>query len=266
LPTEERPLSPARGAILGAALLSLAAAAPVRCESPSFLPEAFARLEAARYVPADEDQVWTGWIGAGVDLVKAGRVSLEFTADVETIIGRERRAFDANQANYHLAGAARVALGRYEVAPFFHHASRHVVDRPKTQAVDWNIVGVRATAPLADGRGRVTAGVGHTIQVSLVGYGWEVTARGELDVLRRAPGEAYAALDLRYVTAEAVPEFPRGSFTDWGVEGGFRWRSGPRSLDTFAAFERRNDVFVEVPGARDRLLLGFRIGLAGRAR
>jgi hypothetical protein len=260
------PRTPAaiRGVILRAALLSLAAADPAKADAPSFLPEAFAHLEAARYVPADEEQAWTGWIGAGADLVRAGRVTVEFTADVETIIGRERRTFDPNQANYHLAGAARLTLGRYEIAPFFHHVSRHVVDRPKVQAVDWNILGVRASAPFGGGRGRVTAGVGHTTQVSLVGYGWELTARGEVDLVKRAFGEAYAALDLRRVTAEADPAFPRGSFTDVTVEGGARWRSGARTLDTFAAFERRNDVFIEVPGARDRLLLGFRIGLAGR--
>ena len=252
-----------RGVTLLAAFLPLLAAR-ASADPVSFLPEAFARLKAARYVPADDDQAWTGWIGGGADLFRAGRTTVELTADVETIIGRERRTFDANQANYHLAGAARVAMGRYEVAPFFHHVSRHVVDRPKTQAVDWNMVGVRAAAPLPDGRGRVTVGVGHTIQVSLVGYGWELTARGDLDLLKRGFGEVYAVLDLRRVTAEPVPAFPRGSFTDVLVEGGVRWRSGPRSLDTFAAFERRNDVFVETPGARDRLLLGFRIGLAGR--
>ena len=252
-----------RGAILLAALLPLLTAR-ASADPVVFLPEAFARLKAARYVPADEEQAWTGWIGGGADLLRAGRATLEFTADVETIIGGERRTFDANQANYHLAGAVRFALGGYEIAPFFHHVSRHVVDRTKTQAVDWNMVGVRASTPLPGGRGRVTLGVGHTIQVSLVGYGWELTGRGEVDLLKRGFGEVYAVLDLRRVTADLVPAFPRGSFTDATVEGGVRWRSGPRSLDTFAAFERRNDVFVEAPGARDRLLLGFRIGLAGR--
>ncbi len=252
-----------RGVILLAAL-PLLAAAPASADPPAFLPEVFARLTAARYIPADDDQAWTGWIGGGADLFRAGRTTLQFTADVETIIGGERRTFDANQANYHLGADARVAVGGYAVTPFFHHVSRHVVDRPKTQAVDWNMVGVRAAVPLPDGRGRVTVGVGHTVQVSLVGYGWELTARSEADLVRRDFGGLYAVLDLRHVTAESVPGFPRGSFTDWTVEGGARWRSGPRSLDTFAAFEHRNDVFVEAPGVRDRLLLGFRIGLAGR--
>jgi hypothetical protein len=251
------------GMIVLPVLLSLAAV-PAAAEPPSFLPEAFARLKAARYVPADRDQVWTGWIGGGADLLRIGRVTAELTADVETIIGRERRTFDANQANYHLAGGVRVALGRYEVTPFFHHVSRHYVDRSKSQAVDWNMLGVRASAPLPRGRGRLTAGLGHTTQVSLVGYGWEITGRAEVDLLKRASGEGYAVVDLRRVSAETTPAFPRGSFLDVTVEGGARWRRGARTLDTFAAFERRNDVFIEVPGARDRLLLGFRIGVAGR--
>jgi hypothetical protein len=260
------PRNPAaiRGVILGTLLSSLAAAAPARADGDWFLPEASARLEGARYLPSDDTQVWTAWIGAGADLVRAGRVSLEFTADVETILGHELRTFDANQANYHLTGAARLTFGSVKVAPFLHHVSRHLVDRPKIQAVDWNILGVRAAVPLGGGRGFVGGSVGHTTQVSLVGYDWELTASGEVDLVRARFGAVYALLDLRHVTAESVPAFPRGSFTDAKVEAGARWRSGARWLDTFAAFEHRNDVYVEVPGAKDRLLLGFRIGLAGR--
>ena len=258
------PRNPAaiRGAILGAFLSSLAAAAPARA-GDWFLPQASARLQGARYIPSDETQVWTAWIGAGADLVRAGGLTLEFTADVETILGRELRTFDANQANYHLAGAARLSFGSVKVAPFLHHVSRHLVDRPKTQAVDWNILGVRAAVPVGGGRGALGASVGHTTQVSLVGYDWELTAHGEVDLVRGGFGAVYALVDLRHVTAESVPAFPRGSFTDALVEAGARWRSGARWLDTFAAFEHRNDVYVEVPGAKDRLLLGFRIGLAG---
>ncbi len=245
-------------------LSPLAAAGPARA-ADWFLPQASARLQGARYIPSDEAQVWTGWIGAGADLVRAGGLTLELTADVETILGRELRTFDATQANYHLSGAARLSFGSVKVAPFLHHVSRHLVDRPKTQAVDWNILGVRAAVPLGGGRGSVGGSIGHTTEVSLVGYDWELTAHGDVDLVRGGFGAVYALVDLRHVTAESVPAFPRGSFTDVTVEAGARWRSGARWLDTFAAFEHRNDVYVEVPGAKDRLLLGFRIGgLAGR--
>lgn len=266
MPTKPGPSAAIHVAILGATLLPLAAAGRAGADPPSFLPDAFARLEGARYVPDDVEQVWSAWIGAGVDLLRAGRVTFEFTGDVETIIGRELRTFDANQANYHLAGAVRVPLGRYTLAPFFHHVSRHLVDRSKTQAVDWNILGVRAATAVGGGRGWVGAGIGHTTQASLVGYGWELTAHGEVELLRRGFGGIYALADVRRVTAELVPAFPRGSFTDVGLEGGARWKRGRHALDVFAAFERRNDVFVQAPGARERLLLGFRIGPTGRTR
>jgi hypothetical protein len=147
-----------------------------------------------------------------------------------------------------------------EVIPFFHHVSRHAVDRPKVQAVDWNLMGVRGRAHFADGRGRVTAGVGRVLGDSPVGYEWEFTGRAEWEPVRRL----YVMADVRRVAVEPVPEFPRGSFTDWSLEGGVRWRSGPRVLnvvlDAFAAFERRNDVFLQAPGVRERLLVGFRLG------
>jgi hypothetical protein len=262
LPGEQRFQAAIRGATVAAMLVSLGTARAAGADPPVFLPDVFARFEGARYVPGDNDQVWTAWIGAGADLLKAGSVTFEFTGDVETIIGNELRTFDPNQANYHLAGAMRIAVAGDEVIPFFHHVSRHEVDRPKVQAVDWNLMGIRGRVNFAGGRGWALVGVGHTIGDTPVGYGWELTTRVEFEPVRRL----YAAADVRHVTAEPVPLFPRGSFTDLSFEGGARWRGGPRSIDVFAAFERRNDIFVQAPGVRDRLLLGFRIGPAGRTR
>jgi len=259
---EQRFPAAIRGATLAAMLFSPGPARAAGADGPAFLPEVFARFEGARYVPGDNDQAWTAWIGAGADLLKAGRVTFEFTGDVETIIGNEIRTFDPNQANYHLAGAMRIAVAGDELMPFFHHVSRHEIDRPKVQAVDWNLMGVRGRMMFAGGRGWALIGVGHTIGDTPVGYGWELTARTEFEPARRI----YAAADVRYMNADPVPLFPRGSFTDLSLEGGARWRSGPRSIDLFAAFERRNDVFVQAPGVRDRLLIGFRIGPAGRTR
>jgi hypothetical protein len=95
-----------------------------------------------------------------------------------------------------------------------------------------------------------------------VDYGWELTGRVDFEPVRRV----YAAADVRRVSAEPSDPFPRGSFTDLSLEGGVRWRSGPRSLEVFAAFERRNEIFVQAPGVRERLLLGFRVGPTGRTR
>ena len=46
-----------------------------------------------------------------------------------------------------------------------------------------------------------------------------------------------------------------------GARGRLR-RAAGRIFEAFAAYERRNDVFLLVPGARDRALFGIRIRFA----
>lgn len=232
----------------------------------TLLPDVSVRLAAARYAPAETDFNWMGWIGAGAGLLQVENVTAYFTADVETIIGNTRRTFDANQANYHLEIGLRRSLGaRLEGAVFFHHVSRHVVDRPKVEAVDWNVLGLRLAGRHA---GRVpiglVVGLGHTTLASLVGYRWEASGHLDAAFLTGQKAEAYLAGDARFVSVERSEAFPRGDFLDWSAEAGARWRRGGRTLETFVAWERRNDVFVEVPGARSRALLGFRVAYAGR--
>jgi hypothetical protein len=52
---------------------------------------------------------------------------------------------------------------------------------------------------------------------------------------------------------------PRGDFTDWTLEGVLRWEKDGRVLEAFVSAEKRNDVFLEVPGSRQRALLGLRV-------
>ncbi len=242
------------------ATLALRAAA----QDVSWLPEAALRLQALRYGTTEPDFKWSGWMGGGLGLVRVSGATLRVDADVETIIGSERRTFDANQANYHLAASVRGEFGASDVQVVYHHVSRHLEDRPKTQAVDWNVLGVRVgrrfgtRVPL-----RVQLGLGHTTQVSLVGYGWELTGRAEgaRALGPDARGVAlYAALDLRYVEAESSAAFPRDSFLDARLESGLRARRDGREARLFAVFERRNDVFLLVPGARSRVLFGLALG------
>jgi hypothetical protein len=88
-----------------------------------------------------------------------------------------------------------------------------------------------------------------------VGYRWELTAACDADLVR----PAYLRGNLRLVTVRRTQEFPRGDFVDVTVEAGTRWRRLAQVLETFAAFERRNDVLLVRPAVRNRLLLGFRI-------
>lgn len=245
-----------------AACLTLAAGR-ASAESPALLPDVSVHLKAARYEPTEANLHWTGWIGAGAGLVRVAGTTVYFTADVETILGDTRRAFDATQANYHLEPGVRRRLGPVEAAFFFHHVSRHYVDRPKEQAVDWNILGARVSfQPPTHVPTRVTLGLGHTTEAAFVGYRWEATAEVTSDLVTRQWGQVYLAGWARAVTAKPSDELPREGFVDVVVEGGVHWSRESRSLELFAAYEHRNDVFLEALGTRDRALLGFRIGYA----
>jgi len=246
----------AAGVVVAALVARPAAAADL-------LPAVSLHLEAARYVPAETDMHWTGTMGGGADLFAAGRFRGYIVGQVETIIGNTRRAFDATQANYTLEFGGRVRAGGLSVEPFFHHVSRHLIDRNKAPAVDWNIAGLRVEARRARGRARVGGGIGHTTLASLVGYRWELTGHGDVDLVPVGGGAfLFGAARARFVTVEPDPALLRGDFLDWAIEGGLRFRRGPRELDVFAAGEHRNDVFLLTPGARTRALFGVRIDLS----
>jgi hypothetical protein len=240
-------------------LLALASAPLARAQDVELLPDVSVHLEAARYQPTEVDLHWTGWIGAGAGLARVDAFTGYFSADLETILGWERRPFEATQASYHLELGVRRPIGALTAGVFFHHVSRHAVDRDKPEAVDWNVLGVRVHGPVTPSV-RMRASVGHTTQASLVGYRWELTAGLDVDV---GP-PVYAAGHVRLVTVEPHPSFPRGDFADLRAEMGARWPREKAVLDLFAAFERRNDVLLLVPAVRNRVLLGFRIGYTGR--
>jgi hypothetical protein len=240
-----------------------AVAFPAAAQSRTVFPDLSARLTAIRYAPAEATLGWGGWIGGGVGLVRISGATAYVDADLETVIGSERRAFDANQANYHLEVGARRPLGPVEATVFFHHVSRHAVDRPKPAAVDWNVLGVRVAGRFGGGAVRYEAGVGHTTLISLVDYRWELRGRLEGDLVSRPWGQVYAGVDARAVTTRPSTLFDRGGFVDLTAEAGVRWPRGSRHLDLFVAFDHRNDVFLETPSVRDRALLGLRIGYQG---
>lgn len=247
--------------VLAVALLAAPPASAADAEV-ALMPDLWLHLEAARYAPAIEDLHWTTWIGGGAGLVRVGGTTAYFSADLETTAGNTRRGFDATQANYHLEVGLRGKLGGHPVGLFLHHVSRHHVDRPKSQAVDWNVVGVRGSTGVAGLPVRIEASAGHTIQDSLVGYRWELTERADADLVSRPWGKLYVLQKARFVTAEPSPAFPRSRLWDVSLEAGARWPRNGRSLELYAAYEHRSDVLIEGPLVKDRALFGFRIGFA----
>jgi len=252
-------------AVASPAALLLALPAAVGAGDVELLPDVTLQLAGAAYVPPEDAFVWDTSNGGGAGLLRVKAATAYLTADVETILGRERREFDANQANYHLEGGLRIRYGRQLVIPFFHHVSRHVVDRPKTQLVDWNLVGVRVTGPLPASlpvAARYAASVARTVHTRGVGYQWELVGVLDVELARLSWGSPYLRADARFVTVDPQAGLDAGDFLDFLGQGGLRFVRGGRNLELFAAYEHRNDVFVILPGARDRALFGLRIGFA----
>lgn len=253
---------------LARSLVALAVSWPglARAADLEFLPELRLRLSGARYAPAERDFQWVAWMGGGASFLRAGRVTAFGSADVETVVGNERRGFDANQANYHLEVGIAREFGRRRLAVFFNHVSRHAQDRPKPQAVDWNTLGARLSGTLAERPLplRFELSAGHTTLASLIGYRFEGVLGLEADLVKRPRHALYLLARARAVTTEASAEFPRDGFLDLRLETGARAERGGRVFQGFLAFERRNDVYLVVPGARERALLGIRFSLEGR--
>jgi len=224
------------------------------------LPETSFQLLAARYAPDQPDLEWSTWIGAGVGIARLGRTTLFGTADVETVVGSERRGFDARQANYHLQLGARRPVGPWRLELFFGHVSRHESDREKEPAVDWNILGLRAARDLDLGvPTRISLGLGHTTLASAVGYRFEATLGVDSELRRWDGGLAYLRGRLRLVTvSEEDSDLDRGGFADASIEGGLRFARGLQGLELFVAWEHRNDVRLLEAGALDRALFGLR--------
>jgi hypothetical protein len=259
---------PLRSSIIAvlASVLALAGVASPAGAADRFelLPALSLQLEAARYAPVETDLYWTGTMGGGADVFAVSGVRAYIAGSVETIIGNTRRGFDATQANYDLETGAWWRIRGLTVNPFFHHVSRHLVDREKAPAVDWNILGLGVEGALGQrDRAHVGGRVGHTTLDSIVGYRWEVIGYGDVELYRRGRMAVYGAAGARLVTIDPEPELPRRDFLDFAAEGGLRFLRETRVFEVFASYEHRNDVFLLVPGARDRGLFGIRFRLAG---
>ena len=220
------------------------------------------QLEAARYSGANEDFAWVGWIGATVDLAQKGKWSTYFNPNVETVLGHRVRSFEAVQANYSLEVGIRRDVGRGRVSGFFHHVSRHVQDRLKVQAVDWNFLGAQYDSPWPgewNRRGAFQASFGVATLASAVEYNWEARASADIDLMRKGPNALFLIGDVRHVGAAATSDFPRSAFTDVRAETGFRRWQDTAQFALFVAYEHRNDALVSKALVVDRALFGFRM-------
>jgi len=210
-------------------------------------------------VDDDPRFVWDARFGSELDFIDFGRGRATFAAEYEVLLGDELRIFDPNQGIYTLAGSLSARLRAVEVAGVFHHVSRHLSDRPKRQAIDWNMAGARVRGTF--GRGRSTldtrVDVRGVVQRSYVDYRWELdaAARGRVRVAPRAA--VVVAGGIRVLGVDGT----RDRATQYGArgEGGVRLEGPAAAVELFVAAERRIDPYPLEFSTGSWVSAGFRL-------
>jgi hypothetical protein len=231
-----------------------------RSLSPRFLTDYSFHLNGAYLGTGDPAFDWDADFGGDVDFLDYGAGRINLLASYRVTLGNELRPFDANQGQYDLEAAGTYRLRKTEIAGVLHHISRHLSDRFKQDATNWNMLGARVKRPFevrgwhVDGRAWLL-GVYERSQVD-----YRASIGVQADGLRRV-SQRWSAL-----LAAAVGIIP----VDPAVAGrqaqtGFRFETGARvegqvgALELYAAIERRVDADLQVPGARTWSMLGFRL-------
>ena len=226
----------------------------------SFLPRAAFHMSAEHLGGVDDERFrWDTNFGGELDLVDYTRGRLIFAANYQAILGEELQKFDPNQGNYQLVGALTARFAKVEAAFVFHHESRHLGDRAKTQPVDWNMVGCRVSRSfLVDGTYLQTrADLRWTIQQSFVDYTWELDTDLRADRLIRPGAGVFAAGGVRYLGVDGTTG--RGGQTGYRAEGGVRLEGSGAAVELFAGVERRIDPYPLEFGTLTWMTAGFRL-------
>ena len=203
---------------------------------------------------------WRADFHGDVDLVSWGHGGRgTFLANYEVVFGNEFRRFDPEQGNYTLEGSLSQVVRGVEVSAVFHHVSRHLSDRGKRGAVDWNAWGVRvkrefARAPLLV---TVQGDFRDVVQRSFVDYRNETEGRASL-YYRWRPRIGFVA-DTRVRIVGVDGSRRRGTQVEVRTEGGIRLGGSGGAVELFLAGERRLDPDVTASGIRSWFAAGFRL-------
>lgn len=226
----------------------------------AFLRAYHGQIGASGFTIHDESFGWEGRFLGDVDLLDYGQGRLNFAGEYTVTVGSELRGFDPNQSSYRLDVRATRRFGQTEVAGVFHHVSRHLSDREKTDAIDWNLVGLELSAQseLGDFRFESRLHGGGMINYSYVDYRWQsgVGLGFERDLRPRLTLIGAGSVDFIGTDTEVAD---RSTQLAAYAEGGVRMGGEAGSLELFAAFERRVDPDPIVRGVRTWGLVGFRI-------
>ncbi len=232
----------------------------------AFLPRLDFDVSMEHLFSEEMRYVWDANFGSDIDLVSIGRSRVTFLANYQTILGSEFRMFDPNQGNYTLEASASVRAAAVEVAGVFHHVSRHLSDRPKRQAIDWNMVGGRIR-----GGGRrdrldyeARADIRTVIQHSYVDYRWEIDSVVSTRLMLQPRAALIATGAWRMLGVDGTQA--RGNQFGFRGEGGVRFAGRSATLDLFLAAEQRVDPYQLEFSTVRWMTAGFRISSLGPFR
>ena len=223
-----------------------------------FVPRTLFHMSGERLSGDDPRFVWEANLGGEIDFVDYRRGRLTFVANYQVGMGDELRRFDPNQGNYILEGSASVRMPVVELAGVFYHQSRHLSDRPKEQAVDWNMLGVRARHAWIAGATHVDAraDLRGTVQRTFVDYRWELDGRVRADQVLRPGVGLMASGALRHLGVDGSRN--RGGQTGFRAEGGVRFDGSAGAIEVFLAGERRIDPYPLEFTTATWFMAGFR--------
>jgi hypothetical protein len=242
------------------AACAVPAAAQNRGPAVSFLPRSEFHMTAEHLSGIDDERFrWDANFGGELDLVDYTRGRLIFLANYQAILGKEFQAFDPNQGNYLLQGALTARLKQIEAAVVFHHLSRHLGDREKTQPVDWNELGGRVNRVFLVNGAFVEAqgDLRWVIQHSFVDYDWELDTHVRVDRVLRPQTGVFAAGGFRHVGVDGTAG--RGDQNGFRGEGGFRFEGNGGAVELFISGERRIDPYPLEFGTATWMTAGFRL-------
>jgi hypothetical protein len=229
-------------------------------EKPEFMSRYDFHITISSLSSNDRRFGWIGRVGGDMDLVDyvKGRTSL--FAEYEVVMGDELRPFDPNQGNYTFDGSTSWRIRGTEFAGVFHHLSRHLSDRPKTEAVAINSVEGWVLRSFTAGKGSVDvrAGAGKVVQRSFLDYTWRthgrVTARRPLTSVVGLFG--HGAVETFGVDRGIAN---RGAQTGGRIEAGLRLGGKRGAIELFGGWEHVVDAYPLERIGRNWAFVGFRL-------
>ena len=240
--------------------ISLHAQVPSSPPAVEFLPRAAFYMSAELLAGTPDPRlIWDANFGGEIDVVDYRRGRLTFAANYQVVLGDELRAFDPNQGNYILEGSASARVPRAELAGVFHHVSRHLSDRPKRGAVDWNMIGGRVAASTSRGRVDLDGQVDlrGVIQKTFVDYTWELDTGGRARIALSPRTAFIANAGVRVLGVDGSRN--RGTQYGFRTEGAIQLLGRGAALDLYIAAERRIDPYQLEFSTVTWMTTGFRL-------